>query len=84
LSYAFAAPVTAAVSLNGQVLGTGAPIAGSTVTLYAASAGAPKQLAQTRSSVDGRFALNAAGTPGPNAILYVVAKGGISAAEVRQ
>jgi ethanolamine utilization protein EutQ (cupin superfamily) len=81
LSYAFAAPVRAAVSLNGQVLGAGAPIAGSTVTLYAASAGAPKQLAQTSSSADGRFALNAAGTPGKDAILYVVAKGGTPAAK---
>jgi ethanolamine utilization protein EutQ (cupin superfamily) len=81
LSYAFSVPVGAAVSLNGQVLGAGAPIAGSTVTLYAASAGAPKQLAQTRSSADGRFALNVGGTPGKDAILYVVAKGGTPAAK---
>jgi ethanolamine utilization protein EutQ (cupin superfamily) len=81
LSYAFSVPVSAAVSLNGQVLGAGAPIAGSTVTLYAASAGAPKQLAQTRSSADGRFALNVGGTPGKDAILYVVAKGGTPAAK---
>jgi ethanolamine utilization protein EutQ (cupin superfamily) len=80
LSYAFAAPVSAAISLSGQVVGAGAPIAGSTVTLYAASAGAPKELAQTRSSADGRFTLNAAGTPGTDAILYVVAKGGTPAA----
>jgi hypothetical protein len=31
-------------SINGQVLGAGAPIAGSAVTLWAGSAGAPKQL----------------------------------------
>ena len=49
-----AAPVFAA-SLSGQVLGGGAPIANSTVTLWAASAGAPKQLAQARSGADGRF-----------------------------
>jgi hypothetical protein len=35
-----------AATLNGQVLGGGAPVANSTVTLWAASAGAPKQLAQ--------------------------------------
>jgi ethanolamine utilization protein EutQ (cupin superfamily) len=81
LSYAVAASVGAVVSLNGQVLGAGAPIAGSTVTLYAASAGAPKQLAQTRSSGDGRFALKVAGAASRDAILYVVAKGGIPAAK---
>ena len=54
--------------LNGQVLGGGAPIANSTVTLWAASAGAPKQLAQARTGADGRFALavpNAAGRRTP-------------------
>jgi hypothetical protein len=43
-----AAPAIAAVSLKGQVLGAGAPITNSTVTLYSASAGAPKQLAQAK------------------------------------
>ena len=66
----------AAGQLQGQVLGGGAPIANSTVTLWAASAGAPRQLAQTRTGADGRFALNAAGGPGKDAILYLVAKGG--------
>jgi streptogramin lyase len=66
--------------LAGQVLGGGAPIANSTVTLWAASAGAPRQLAQTRSGADGRFALNAAGAPGKDTILYLVAKGGTPAA----
>jgi hypothetical protein len=75
-----AAPASAAVSINGQVLGAGAPIANSTVTLYAASAGAPKQMAQAKTSADGRFTLNAAGAPGKDAILYVVAKGGTPAA----
>ena len=40
-SLIFAAPVVAA-SLSGQVLGGGAPIANSTVTLQAASPGGPK------------------------------------------
>jgi hypothetical protein len=69
----------AAGQLQGQVLGGGAPIANSTVTLWAASAGAPRQLAQTRTGADGRFALNAS-APGTDAILYLVAKGGTPAA----
>ena len=48
LNFVSVASVSAAVSLNGQVLGGGAPIASSTVTLYAASAAAPKQLAQAK------------------------------------
>jgi len=73
-------PASAAVSLNGQVLGAGAPITNSTVTLFAASAGAPKQLAQAKSGADGRFTLSAADAPGKDAILYLVAKGGTPAA----
>jgi hypothetical protein len=75
-----AAPAIAAVSLKGQVLGAGAPITNSTVTLYSASAGAPKQLAQAKTGADGRFTLSAADAPGKDAILYVVAKGGTPAA----
>ena len=37
-----------AADIKGQVLGGGAPIAQSTVTLMQASAGAPRQLAQTK------------------------------------
>ena len=50
-----AVPASAADSIEGQVLGAGAPIAKSTVTLWSASADAPKQLAQTQSGDDGRF-----------------------------
>ena len=74
------APAVAADSLSGQVLGAGAPIANSTVTLWAASAGAPRQLAQARTGADGRFVLNATGAPGKDASLYLVAKGGQPAA----
>ena len=42
-------------NFKGHVLGGGAPIAKSTVTLWEASAGAPKQLAQTKTDDDGRF-----------------------------
>jgi hypothetical protein len=72
----FAAPAFAANSIEGQVLGAGAPISKSTVTLWSASADAPKQLAQTQTSDDGRFTLSAEGSRGEDSILYIVAKGG--------
>ena len=72
-------PVLAADSLKGQVLAAGAPIANSTVTLWAASAGAPKQLGQVRTGADGRFELPG-GAAGKGAVLYMVAKGGQPAA----
>jgi hypothetical protein len=65
----------AAASLSGQVLGGGAPVANSTVTLWAASAGAPKQLAQARSGADGHFMLAAPGAPADSS-LYLIAQGG--------
>ena len=51
------APTFAADSISGQVVGAGAPIVGSTVTLWAEGSGAPRQLAQARTGADGRFAL---------------------------
>jgi hypothetical protein len=82
-----AAVPASATDLKGQVLGAGAPIANSTVTLWAASAGEPKQLAQTKSGGDGRFelGLDRIGVRieevfGKDAILYLVAKGGMAAA----
>jgi hypothetical protein len=70
------APASAQQTLNGQVLGAGAPIANATVTLWSASAGTPAQLARTQTDADGRFALNAPGTPDRDATLYLVARGG--------
>ncbi len=75
LNFVSAAPVSAAVNLFGQVLGGGAPIANSTVTLFAASAGAPRQLAQTTTRADGRFGVSVPDTHA-NASLYLIAKGG--------
>ncbi|HTO72840.1 MAG TPA: hypothetical protein VMJ30_03425, partial [Gemmatimonadales bacterium] len=75
-----AGPASAADRLAGQVLGGGAPIAKSTVTLWAASAGDPKQLAQAQTNADGRFELSPSAAPGKDAILYLVAKGGQPAA----
>jgi hypothetical protein len=63
-------------AIKGQVVGGGAPITGSTVTLWIASTGAPKQLGQTRTGDDGHFALNVADAVANDAILYLVAKGG--------
>src|SRR5262249_62267311 len=61
---------------HGQVLGAGAAIANSTVTLWSATAGDPKQLAQTRTGADGRFSLGVPATPGSDSSLYLVAKRG--------
>jgi len=69
-----AGSASAADSIKGQVLGGGAPIAKSTVTLWEASVGPPKKLAETKTSGDGRFELRGEATPGN--ILYLVATGG--------
>jgi hypothetical protein len=71
-----AEPAFAGDSIEGQVLGAGAPIAKSTVTLWYASADAPKQLAQAQTGDDGRFTLTPEESTGGASILYVVAKGG--------
>ena len=69
---------TFAADISGQVLGAGKPITQSTVTLLAASAGQPKQLAQTKTDNDGRFVIDSTGTA--DSSLYLVATGGVSAA----
>jgi hypothetical protein len=67
------------VRIEGQVQAGGGPLATSTVTLWAASAGEPRQLAQARTNNDGRFELGHQETLGADVILYVVAKGGEAA-----
>jgi len=65
----------AASSIDGRVLSGSAPIAKATVTLWAASADTPAQLAQTQTDGDGRFTMIvAAHTSNDN--LYAVASGG--------
>ena len=64
-----------AYALEGKVLGGGQPITNSTVTLWAASEGAPQQLGQARTGADGGFTLNSTGRAG-GASLYLIAKGG--------
>ena len=75
----WAAQAFAADSIKGQVRGGDAPIAQSTVTLFAATVGAPKQLAQTKTDNEGRFEVRTAGAP-PGSSLYFVATGGVPAA----
>jgi hypothetical protein len=65
-----------AADLAGSVQGAGEPVAGSTVTLFAAGSGTPKQLAQSKTDDNGAFKLAVAQAPA-DSILYVVAKGGI-------
>ena len=68
----------AAVRIDGRVQAGGGPVADSTVTLWAASAGEPKQLAQGKTLDDGSFSLGADETPGPGVSLYLVARGGVA------
>src|SRR5271166_1965015 len=65
----------AAADLSGSVQGAGQPIAGSTVTVYAAGTGAPAQLAQGKTDDNGAFTLAVDSAPA-DSVLYVVAKGG--------
>ncbi len=71
----------AADGISGRVLGGGAPIANSTVTLWAATAGAPAQLGQAKTDSNGQFSLSAPVAPAMDASLYLVAKGGKATAD---
>ena len=71
----------AAVRIEGQVRIGGGAVAGSTVTLWAASVGAPMRLAQVQTDADGQFAVSADQTPSGASSLYLVASGGTSAAD---
>src|SRR5580704_17413664 len=62
-------PAAAAVHIEGQVQAGGGPLANSTVTLWATSAGEPKQLAQTQTGNDGSFQLGTDETPGADVSL---------------
>ena len=66
-----------AADIKGQVLGGGAPIAKSTVTLWEASAGAPKQLGQTKTNEDGKFEVPRQKVRMAMPVLYLVATGGV-------
>ena len=65
----------------GQVLGGGAPVERATVTLWAATAGAPVQLGQAATGADGRFTIDSSAASPKDASLYLIADGGKSAAD---
>jgi len=77
LACAVALPTTIARAADfaGNVQGAGMPIAGSTVTLFAAGTGAPMQLAQGKTDDNGAFKLDVAQEPAES-VFYVIAKGG--------
>ncbi len=81
LASALMAGQAAADGVSGRVLGGGAPVANSTVTLWAATAGAPAQLGQAKTDSNGQFSLTATAMPATDASLYLVAKGGKAAAD---
>ena len=64
-----------ATELAGTVQVAAQPLAGSTVTLYAAGTDAPKELAHGKTNGEGAFKIDAKAAP-KDSVLYVVAKGG--------
>ena len=73
-------PAAAQSSLKGRVLGAATPVANATVTLWAASVGAARELAHSQTGADGRFELLAVAPQSPDSSLYLTAKGGHAAA----
>ena len=69
-------PLRLTFALKGRSKRVALPSQNSTVTLWAASAGEPRQLAQVKSGSDGRFQLLSQETLGTDVSLYLVAKGG--------
>jgi hypothetical protein len=72
----FSVSPSGADTIHGRVMGGGAPIARSTVTLMSASADSPKQLAQVQTGDDGQFSLKFDRSGSPEGYLYLIAKGG--------
>jgi len=72
-----AGPALATDHLSGRALGGGAPIANSTVTLWAASPDAPKKLAEAKTNDQGQFELRSTTARGADSVLYLVATGGV-------
>jgi hypothetical protein len=69
----------AAVLVAGQVQAGGAAVAGSTVSLWAASAERPVRLTQVQSDADGNFAISVDQTPSGASSFYLIANGGTAA-----
>ena len=72
-------PAVAAINIDGRVQAGGSAVAGSTVSLWAASANAPLRLTQATTGADGSFVVSVDQTP-DGAILYLVATGGTPSA----
>ena len=72
---AFTTFLAHAADLSGSVQGANQPIAGSTVTIYAAGTGSPAQLAQGKTDDNGTFNLDVGQAPA-GSVIYLVAKGG--------
>ena len=70
---------SSAIRVEGQVQAGGGPLTNSIVTLWGASAGEPRQLAQTRTDSDGRFQIGSDETIGAEVSLYLIAKEGEAA-----
>jgi hypothetical protein len=60
--------------VEGHVLIAGQPVAGSTITVYAAGEGAPTQLAQGKTDAEGAFDLDLK-SASKDSVVYLVAKG---------
>src|SRR5208283_3029832 len=71
-----AASALATDRISGHVMGGGAPIAQSTVTLWEAGENAPKKLAETKTNDEGQYELRSAAERGTASVLYLVATGG--------
>jgi hypothetical protein len=67
--------------IAGQVLAGGGRVEGATVTLWAATAGAPVQLGRAATGDDGRFTISSAAASAKDASLYLIAEGGKSSAD---
>jgi hypothetical protein len=72
-------PAAAAIRIEGQVQAGGGAVAGSTVSLWSASADAPARLAQAQTDADGRFVVSVDQTPNDVPSFYLVASGGTPA-----
>ena len=70
---------SAATPISGQVQAGGSAVANASVTLWAATEGDPRQLAQAKSGADGRFDIDVYQPPDGAISLYLIARGGTSA-----
>ncbi|HKD16250.1 MAG TPA: hypothetical protein VKG23_00175 [Thermoanaerobaculia bacterium] len=66
---------SAQTGISGRVQAGGKAVAGSTVTLFAATASAPARLGETKTDAKGAFQLNPGAAPA-GSVLYLVARGG--------